>query len=80
MPGERRYFYYDADTVNQVLYLQNKNRAHKDEKQVLRYSRPSATRIVLSGVNEFNDSIYVVLDKSSKEYPLHEGRRQLATF
>jgi hypothetical protein len=80
MPGERRYFYYDADTVKQVLYLQNKNRAHKDEKQVLHYERPTATRIILKGVNEFNDSIYVVLDKSPKKYPLNEGRRVLASF
>lgn len=80
MPGERRYFYYDADTVNHILYLQNKNRAHKDEKQVLRYSRPRDSRIVLEGVNEFNDSIYVVLDKSPKKYPLSEGRRTLASF
>jgi hypothetical protein len=80
MPGERRYFYYDADTVNHLLYLQNKNRAHKNEKQVLHYERPSDTRIILKGVNEFNDSIYVVLDKSEKKYPLQEGRRQLAGF
>jgi hypothetical protein len=80
MPGERRYFYYDADTVNQILYLQNKNRAHKNEKQILHYSRPSENRIILIGVNEFKDSIYVVLDKSEKKYPLKEGRRQLAAF
>ena len=79
-PGERRYFYYDADTVKQLLYLQNKNRAHKDEKQVLHYTRPSDTRIILTGVNEFNDSIYVVLDRSGKKYPLQEGRRQTASF
>jgi hypothetical protein len=80
MPGERRYFYYDADTVNQILYLQNKNRAHKNEKQILRYSRPSENRIILTGVNEFKDSVYIVLDKSEKKYPLKEGRRQLAAF
>jgi hypothetical protein len=75
MAGERRYFYYKADTINKILYLQNKNKNHKDETQVLHYSRPTADRIILKGINEFNDSIYVVLDKSNKKYPLVEGRQ-----
>jgi len=29
----------------------------------------------LSGINEFNDSIKVVLDKVDKKYPLVEGRQ-----
>jgi len=75
MSGERRYFFYTADTTKQVLYLQNKNKNHADETQVLRYSRPSNSRIILNGRNEFNDSIYVVLDKLDKKYPLVEGRQ-----
>lgn len=75
MAGDRRYFFYKADTVKNILYLQNKNKNHKDETQVLHYSRPSPTRIILSGVNEFKDSIYVVLDKVDKKYPLVEGRQ-----
>jgi hypothetical protein len=75
MAGERRYFFYKADTVAQVLYLQNKNKSHKDETQVLHYSRPSKDRIILEGINEFKDSIYVVLDKNPKKYPLVEGRQ-----
>lgn len=80
MPGERRYFYYDADTVNHILYLQNKNRQHKDEKQVLHYERPTKDRVILYGVNEFNDSIHVVLDRNPRKYMLQEGRRALASF
>ena len=74
MAGERRYFFYKADTVNHILYLQNKNKNHKEETQVLHYSRPTANRIILNGINEFRDSIYVVLDRSDKKYPLVEGR------
>lgn len=74
MAGERRYFFYKADTEKQLLYLQNKNKNHEDEKQVLHYTRPTADRIILEGTNEFNDSIYVVLDRSNKKYPLVEGR------
>lgn len=68
----RMWYYYKADTVNQILYLQNKNRADRQQKQVLHYSRPSENRIILNGTNEFNDSIYVVLDRVNKIYPLHE--------
>jgi hypothetical protein len=75
MAGDRRYFFYKADTINNILYLQNKNKNHKDETQLLHYSRPSDSRIILSGVNEFKDSIYVVLDKVDKKYPLVEGRQ-----
>ncbi len=75
MAGDRRYFFYTADTVKQVLYLQNKNKNHQDETQVLHYSRPSPNRVILTGVNEFSDSIYVVLDKFDKHYPLVEGRQ-----
>jgi hypothetical protein len=75
MAGDRRYFFYKADTVNHILYLQNKNKNHKDERQVLHYSRPANDRIVLTGTNEFNDSIKLVLDRQDKKYPLVEGRQ-----
>ncbi|SDE67415.1 hypothetical protein SAMN05216464_108169 [Mucilaginibacter pineti] len=75
MAGERRYFFYKADTVKHILYLQNKNIHYPNERQVLHYSRPSVDRIILSGVNEFKDSIYVVLDRSAKQYPLVAGRQ-----
>ncbi|POY38969.1 hypothetical protein C3K47_00250 [Solitalea longa] len=124
--GGRRFFYYDADTVNHILYLQDKNtgtseeggaaaggarnnarrgegnssnqnsarsggRASgagrgrrqsdaKGEKLVLHYTRPSDSRIILSGVNDKKDSIYVVLDRVEKRYPIVEGRRYAQTF
>ena len=75
MAGDRRYFFYTADTVKKVLYLQNKNKNHDDETQVLHYSMPTPNRIILTGLNEFRDSIYVVLDRTDKKYPLVEGRQ-----
>ncbi|HTF82891.1 MAG TPA: hypothetical protein VL947_14250, partial [Cytophagales bacterium] len=80
MAGERRYFFYKADTVKHILYLQNKNKNHADETQVLHYSRPTKDRIILEGVNEFKDSIYVVLDRSDKKYPLVEGRQKQQAY
>lgn len=74
--GGRHYFDYKADTIKHMLYLTNKNKAHRDQQQVLHYSKPTDTRIIVSGINEFNDSIYVILDKAEHTYPLYEGREQ----
>ena len=76
----RQYYYYKADTAQQVLSLQNKNKTLRDQKQVLHYRRDSPTRIILWGTNEFKDSIYVVLDKSQEKYPLLEGRREATAY
>lgn len=75
MAGERRYFFYKADTISHTLYLQNKNINYRNETQVLHYERPTQNRIILQGINECKDSIYVVLDRSDKKYPLVEGRQ-----
>lgn len=129
--GGKRVFYYDADTVNAVLYLQDKNVAAngrsrnrggkaknkpepkaastnwipatsltyipdentridesalstrrtrgiaeeikndpKRNKMVLKYSTTDGSHVILQGVNENKDSIYVVLDRVDKTYPL----------
>ena len=78
--GGRRHYYYEADTVNQVLHLQNKNKVYKEEKFDLHYERPTPSRIVLKGENEFKDSIYVVLDKVDKKYALLEQARGEASL
>lgn len=136
--GGRRVFYYDADTVNGILYLQDKNTASQgrrritegnsipggekgpkklytkkdwipasslaliggeDErinetarstrrtegikkeskerinrsKMILKYSTTDGSRVILSGINENKDSIYVVLDKVAKKYVLPQS-------
>ncbi|WP_208295670.1 hypothetical protein [Fibrivirga algicola] len=142
--GGQRVFYYDADTVNQTLYLQDKvrlngpredapgagnpgesgTRRRKEqtknpnaisEKQwipaqaranigdeftkvhplvqttrrkrglveeskpaerkrmVLRYQTTDGSRVVLTGINEKKDSIYVVLDRIVRSYALTES-------
>ncbi|MDR6784340.1 hypothetical protein ABIE26_002271 [Pedobacter africanus] len=75
----RHWYYYKADTVNHILYLQNKSKTSRHLKQVLHYSRPSENRIILSGTNEFKDSIYVILDRSNKNYPLLTGNNSYKT-
>lgn len=72
--GGRRHYYYEADTVNKVLRLQNKNKVYKDQELELHYERASDSRILLWGKNEYADSIHVVLDKAERIYPLYEDR------
>lgn len=72
----RHYFYYEADTVNHTLSLQNKNKNHRNEKFRLKYDRPNDSTIVLSGRNEKRDVIHVLLTKINKKYMMFEGRRK----
>jgi hypothetical protein len=76
LSSNRKWYFYKADTINHILYLQNKNRSERNLKQVLHYSRPTPTRITLWGTNEYSDSIYVVLDKDTSTLPLlKDGRK-----
>jgi hypothetical protein len=68
--GGRHFFHYDADTINRVLHLQNKNKRHREETFDLHYSMPFAGRIVLEGLNQNKETIHVVLDKKNKDYTL----------
>ncbi|HEY8400228.1 MAG TPA: DoxX family protein [Cytophagaceae bacterium] len=74
--GGRHYFAYTADTVNQTLSLQNKNKHHRNEKLELSYSRPDSSTIIVKGINENKDSIYAVLERIDRKYMLYEGRRK----
>jgi hypothetical protein len=73
----RHYYSYTADTLHHTLSLINKNSHYKGEKLQLNYSRPDSSTIILTGVNQHRDSIYVVLDKINKKYPLSMGRRRV---
>jgi len=73
----RHYYSYTADTVNHTLSLENKNNHYKGEKLELKYSRPDSSTIILSGIDQNKDSVYVVLNKINKKYPLTLGRRRV---
>jgi hypothetical protein len=45
-----------------------------DKKLVWDFKRPSSERIILSGLNDHKDSIYVVLDRVKKDYPIGINR------
>ncbi|TZF82200.1 hypothetical protein FW774_16035 [Pedobacter sp. BS3] len=71
----RHWYYYKADTVKQILYLQNKNRSNRNETMKLHYERPAPNRIILKGIDDRDNLIEVVLDRSAYKYPLLEGRK-----
>jgi hypothetical protein len=73
----RHYYTYTADTLDHVLLLENKNPHYKGEKLKLKYSRPDTATIILTGINQHKDSIYVVLNKLNKKYPLTLGRKKV---
>ena len=72
----RHYYNYAMDAVNHVLLLDNKNPHYKGERLRLNYTRPDSVTIVLSGIDQRADSIYVVLNKINKKYPLKLSRRK----
>ncbi|MBO9675859.1 MAG: DoxX family protein [Sphingobacteriaceae bacterium] len=72
----RHYYSYTIDSVNHVLLLDNKNPHYKGEQLRLNYSRPDSATLILSGTNQHRDSIYVVLNKIDKKYPLKLSRRK----
>ena len=146
--GGQRVFYYDADTVNNVLYLQDKNiaairrrrgegnegRANnnrnkaaakkgetkkpwipasalavignedlriderarstrrtrgiaaeskekvKRNRMVLNFSTVDGSRVILNGINENRDSIYVVLDRADKKYTLSRSTLDAGSY
>lgn len=75
--GGRHYYSYVVDTLGQTLSLTNKNAHYRNERIVLNYVRPDSATIILNGVDQNRDSIYVVLNKINKKYPVNLGRRKV---
>lgn len=136
--GGQRVFYYEADTVDHILYLQDKYvvsnrrkgkgsdkaakgkndkkdwipkaaRTHirdentaidlialssrrtkgiadelKDKRKrnhmILSYSTTNGNHVILTGINERKDSIYVVLDKVNRPYALKDSKLQAGKY
>ena len=72
----RHYYSYDADTVNHVLTLHNRNKNYKDETLLLHYNRQNDSTIILSGINQDRDSIFTVLNRINRKYLLEVVARQ----
>lgn len=75
--GGRRHYYYEADTVRQVLHLFNKNKVYKQDSFTMRYNRYGPDKIELSGRNEFKDSIRIILSRQNKKYTLYGDKNDI---
>ncbi len=71
----RHYYHYTIDGDAQVLHLRNKNPHYPDDRFDVRYERPDADTIVLSGSTSEGDSLSVVLGRLDKKYLLEEARK-----
>ena len=74
--GGRHYYAYQLDTTNHALVLANKNFHYKGGRFKFNYSRPDTATVILKGTNEKGDSLYVVLNRIEKKYPLKMSRRK----
>jgi hypothetical protein len=72
----RHYYRYTQDTAQQILTLQNKNKFYRNEQLILQYSRPNDSTVLLHGVNENRDSVFVTLERINKKYLLKEVERE----
>ena len=73
--GGRHYYSYTADTGKKVLLLRNRNSHYKEDRLTLNYERPDSATVILKGVNSAKDSVYVLLHRINKKYPIKLGRR-----
>ncbi|GAB2788632.1 hypothetical protein GCM10027275_36940 [Rhabdobacter roseus] len=71
----RHYYSYKLDSASQTLHLQNRNPNYPSETLLLQYQFPTDSTILLSGLNERQDSIRVVLHRIDKKYLLFEAQK-----
>jgi hypothetical protein len=64
----RLFYGYKADTVKHVLTW--KNRADTSERIVWNYTTPKTGRFILKGLDGHKDSVYMVLNRVDRQYPL----------
>lgn len=72
----RHYYSYQHDSATHTLVLQNKNKHHHYEKLLLHYTQPNDSTLVLLGVDDKRDSVFVTLQRINKKYLLEEVARQ----
>lgn len=71
----RHYYSYQADSINHVLTLRNRNKNYENDYWILHYEKQGKNELILSGINQNKDSVYVVLDKIDKKYLLQEAAK-----
>jgi hypothetical protein len=57
-----------------------KPKNEKRNRMILKYDTQDGSRIILTGINENKDSIYVVLDRTDRKYTLSESSLQAGKY
>ena len=52
----------------------------KRNRMVLKYETQNGSRVILTGINENKDSLYIVLDKTNRQYALAESSLQAGKY
>jgi hypothetical protein len=55
-------------------------RDEKRKRMILRYDTTDGSRVILSGINENRDSVYIVLDRISRNFALTESSLQAGNY
>ena len=73
--GGRRHFYYEIDSLNQMLNFYSKNKVYTGENFSLKYDRPNTETLILAG--EIKSSpVKIKLVRRAKEYTLFHDRNK----
>jgi hypothetical protein len=69
-----------AITTRRIREFKDAPKEEKRNRMVLKYDTQDGSRVVLRGINENNDSIYVVLDKIDRKYVLSESSLKAGSY
>jgi hypothetical protein len=69
-----------AVTTRRIREFAKAPRYEKRNRMTLKYDTQDGSRVILSGINENKDSIYVVLDRIDRKYALSESSLQAGKY
>ena len=76
----------EVDHINPIAYSARRDKEYADAKtekrnrMILHYSTTDGNRIILSGIDDRKDSIYIVLDRNPFPYALSESSLQAGSY
>jgi hypothetical protein len=77
----------ESDHINPLAASARRNREYADapkperrNRMTLHYNTVDGSRIILSGIDEHRDSIYIVLDRNTRPYALSESTLQAGSY
>ncbi|GAB3991980.1 hypothetical protein GCM10028807_23890 [Spirosoma daeguense] len=70
-----------ARSTRRTKGIKSENRPAKRNRMILHYvAQNNGDRVILKGINEKKDSIYVVLDRTNRKYALSESTLKAGTY